>query len=323
MSIEKIIIGTQYIEIYNQAQICTAKLPVETGKTYQFTRDFAVFQPDPYLVNVFDENGKRACSLYSGRYRLVRAEKDAFFLQSDNGKEISFSYNGLSLGAGYNRHSTQYDVAFLAIGHFQKYPQMRPFVGKNYEKTKLLLVGESHYLPPNSSANLIANWYEGNSQSLSAEEYMWTHTAMIINNTDFKSKGHRIYANLEKVLSQVIGQTEDTGLVHCAYMNFFQRPAEESKGSIQVKDKDRAVGNDVLRQVCHILKPRMIYFVSRKAFGAYSQTEKLAPWMGQGAHPSCSWWNRKTSYYTKPPNQERITGKESLIYFIQEGLGKF
>lgn len=320
MSIDKIVVGPTHIEIYNQDHLCTAKLPLGTGKSYQFTKNFAVFQPDQFLVNVFDEKGNRMCALYSAGYHLIQTDKDGFSLKNSKGKEITFSPLGLNRGTGHNRHNTKYDAMFLSVPHFQKFAQMRPFVGRNYEKTKLLLVGESHYLPENSSAELITKWYEKDSQQLSAEEYMWTHTAMIINNTDFKPKGHRIYANLEKVLSQTISQTEDTGLVNCAYMNFFQRPAEKSKESIRLNERDCIVANDVFRQVCSILKPKMIYFASRKAFNACSQAEKLAPWIGLGPHPSCSWWNRKTRYYTKPPNQESITGKESLIYFIKEGL---
>ncbi|MBP5286483.1 MAG: hypothetical protein J6Z08_01130 [Elusimicrobiales bacterium] len=49
------------------------------------------------------------------------------------------------------------DISFnsklLEIEHFKHYPQMIPFVGKNYKETGLLVIAESHYLPPDNEAH--------------------------------------------------------------------------------------------------------------------------------------------------------------------------
>ena len=67
---------------------------------------------------------------------------------------------------------------------YRQYPMMRPYVGNNFHGANtpsLLLIGESHYLPKNSSQHLSAEtWYASSSGTLSPDEVEWISTAAIL-----------------------------------------------------------------------------------------------------------------------------------------------
>lgn len=52
-----------------------------------------------------------------------------------------------------------FNLELLKIEHFKHYPQMIPFVGKNYKDTRLLIIAESHYLPE-SEKERFNTWYD-------------------------------------------------------------------------------------------------------------------------------------------------------------------
>ena len=55
-----------------------------------------------------------------------------------------------------------FDVQLKKIEHYQKYSCYMPFIGNNYDKTKFLIIAESHYLPPESQKSKnIDFWYKG------------------------------------------------------------------------------------------------------------------------------------------------------------------
>jgi hypothetical protein len=52
--------------------------------------------------------------------------------------------------------SMQFDEQLSQIGHYKSFPAMKPYVGCNYgisSKKKIMLIAESHYLPPASTIN--------------------------------------------------------------------------------------------------------------------------------------------------------------------------
>ena len=60
---------------------------------------------------------------------------------------------------------------------------MYPFVGKNYDKNRILIIGESHYLNRNSKfENTPANWYTSNIIDLSSLERKMTCISRVVNN---------------------------------------------------------------------------------------------------------------------------------------------
>ena len=275
------------------------------------------------------------------------------------------------------------DISFnpelLKINHYQYYPQMIPFVGKNYKETRLLVIAESHYLPPKTEdfdpEKLSNAWYEYgknpipeiwennpgktvnlkeqvdsfNSENYEKKTYPaenswcwvdYTWTAKIVAAVDWNNGGHRIYKVLREAFKENNRKIER--LEDCAFMNFFQRPAQESGKSIVHKTKDIEVAGDTLQAVCKILEPTKIFFVSSRAYEAFcayiNNKEHLLKWewakkscqaiqmrdsfndaiVGHSAHPGCSWWNRSSKNYTKELNGENKTGKEAFKYFISK-----
>lgn len=69
-----------------------------------------------------------------------------------------------------DQHTSSYDFDLqLEILHFSNYPQMLPFIGKNWklQKDRILFIGESHYLSHESVAeNNSLTWYSNNATSL-------------------------------------------------------------------------------------------------------------------------------------------------------------
>ncbi len=61
--------------------------------------------------------------------------------------------------------------------HLRRFPCMQPWIGSRYRHPRhkrLLVVGESHYLPPGSTIQHAPDrWYRGSQADLSEEEVRW------------------------------------------------------------------------------------------------------------------------------------------------------
>ena len=170
------------------------------------------------------------------------------------------------------------------VPHFQKYPQMIPFIGTDYDKTQLLILGESHYLKE-ADYWRIKLWYNSRAdewlpKGFTEEQVNWpgwygdTHTALLVT-----KKMHPIYSNLDAILRACEGPKElKSGLAGCAYMNFFQRPAETNGDSIQDNKSDDIYAAQTLQCVCEVLQPTKIYFASSRSYkglGAFINDKHL------------------------------------------------
>jgi len=204
------------------------------------------------------------------------------------------------------------------VEHYKKYPSMIPYIGKDYisdKHKKLLIIGESHYLPEKSFIHYgIETWYNGNESNLIQIELDWIHTAgcVLANNSIFRT--------VEKALTES-GITISNPKDQYAFYNFFQRPAPERKSFKTICsqiDKDFAIEN--FKSVISILKPDIIIFVSKLSFDV---VEWMKIWefsdMSNSVytytnHPTCPWWNRST----RPLFFEGRTSREHFKYFLQK-----
>lgn len=191
--------------------------------------------------------------------------------------------------------------------HYKKYPVMKPWVGSNYvsdKHKKLLVLGESHYLPEGSTkSHDLDAWYSGSVDSLDAEEQGWIFTAEIIGKhmqENFHNSAHGIFRNTAKAVNTVGYQyaNPSEAMNDIAFMNFFQRPAEKTGDSINVGKKDVEVAIYVLKDVIETLAPDLIVFVSFKAaWYGRSIVESLNIPVAVTPHPTCRWWNKQTKKY--------------------------
>ena len=80
--------------------------------------------------------------------------------------------------------NTDFDTSLKQIPHYQAYPAMLPFVGEEYiseQHKKVLVIGESHYLPKESTVHHDAEaWYAGSQESLNDKEVAWINTCELI-----------------------------------------------------------------------------------------------------------------------------------------------
>jgi hypothetical protein len=217
--------------------------------------------------------------------------------------------------------TTEFDSKLKIFFHYQNHPQMLPFVGKYWGKyKKLLVIGESHYLSPCFDITIIENWYNSNINDLdninSGRARSWTNTSELIDDTDYKPKGHTSWKNIKTAIHSTGFDPPEDIFCYIAYMNFFQRPAQKTGESINVTKEDCNIANEALAFIINIIIPDYIFFVSSKAWQYYNKKSFDEGLTGHSAHSSCPWWNRKSSKYTKYDPEIVVTGKESFMDFI-------
>lgn len=170
-----------------------------------------------------------------------------------------------------NKSTEFFDEKLDLIEHYQKFPVMKPFVGKNYgqgNSRKIMFVAESHYLPPNSTISRNPEkWYESNQKDLTNEEIEWINTRKILGG-NWKPAGHMIFRELDKRLSKHLDTTKFRAMTNVVFMNGFQRPAPETGDSIKnfCKPIDYKIGADTIKRTIRILEPNLVIFVSKLAW---------------------------------------------------------
>ena len=194
--------------------------------------------------------------------------------------------------------NTDFDASLNQIPHYQAYPAMLPFVGKEYvseQHKKVLVIGESHYLPEESTAHHDAEaWYAGSQESLNETEIAYIDTREVIISQEGKKQ---LPGKINQEIEAVAFGESKPGKEHIAFMNAFQRPSlqgETMKG--KETEKDFSVSADVIRRVVDILKPDTVIFASKYAW------EKFHTAVGERAkiewvyHPTGNkgiWWSQK------------------------------
>lgn len=202
--------------------------------------------------------------------------------------------------------STTYDKQFSAIAHFQRYPELYPWVGQAFhsQSPRILVLGESHYLKPESDYHHdAAAWYVGiNIQGRS--DRAWTVTREIIANglaNGWREKSKTIYRNLEAAaIDAGVGASKLGSPFHSmAFMNYFQRPAQVSRKSIVVSELDRSHSAAVLSSVLEILCPEIVIFSSVLAWRAARDSIHRHQHVRFAftTHPATRWWHTPMRKY--------------------------
>ncbi len=202
----------------------------------------------------------------------------------------------------------------------RRYPTMIPFVGRRFADSfgpRILLVGESHYLPKTSTQHLDpAAWYSGSAATLTNEEVRWISTAAIVRGAcaeGFKNKAHWIWKNAFQAINDAgpkyehfVDVAEDV-----AFCNFFQRPARTGQ-SLRPTPSDVAIANEVFDETIRSLEPGAVAFISRCAWRHFGAKRALSVPVIATSHPSSAHWNRVNRSYGNR------SGKQVLQDFVQE-----
>jgi hypothetical protein len=217
--------------------------------------------------------------------------------------------------------SIAFDHRLRQIEHFDRYPMMLPHVGSEYERDnhkRLLIIAESHYLPPESTVHHDpAAWYSGSSDRMKtpSDDPRWIDCRYLV-----AMVNHPIFRNLKSALNEARkpNPLRDDVFKMVAYMNCFQRPARNVSGgrsfSRDLKDLDLEKSAGVLRQVIDAIQPQMVCFVSSFSWRTVGRDlARVRPLIqfGYTPHPARQWWHRRSI---------RGTGKEQFVAFARQWL---
>lgn len=224
-------------------------------------------------------------------------------------------------------YSIEFDKALDSVVHYQKYPEMKPWIGCDYAASpiKILVIGESHYLDVGSTYHHDPQeWYDGVTVT-DKKDNGWIKTRNIISNgieSKWKSKSKTIYRNIEKALLESNANlSEQTSAFNTiAFLNYFQRPAEHTGKSISVSELDSVVSKSVVSQVVKVISPEIIIFTSSLAWKHAKRSNLIKDFDEQSIkytrapHPGMPWWNRVSKAYGCR------TGKQHFVHFVNTAL---
>ena len=190
--------------------------------------------------------------------------------------------------------------------HLRRFPCMQPWIGSRYRDRRhkrLLVIGESHYLPPESTIHHDPDrWYRKQPSRPERKEVAWAST---IGNISGRWYGaHRIYRAIHDEVARVLRERgvtpDDFPLNHVAYCNYFQRPAPATGGSMQghASRRDLHVAEEALRWFLLRQRPELIIVTSRFA-GRYADVvlrDNVIPCVTT-PHPGTRWWNTPARSY--------------------------
>ncbi len=222
---------------------------------------------------------------------------------------------------------------------YKRFNFMKPFIGKFYKASniKLLMIGESHYLPEADKAERYREtWYSapGIADNLSEKAKKWVTPRYIIGE-DFMenptNKPFSIYKNTAECLRDVHQLSNvPEAINHLSYYNYFLRPAEVTGKSIRAHSKDKILAYEHFLNLLEILQPKKVVFVSTLAFNSFKKQHNshrskegfVIPksmkntLITRTCHPGSAWWNKKSKKYAFAGSGP-ITGKERFIKIIQ------
>lgn len=225
-------------------------------------------------------------------------------------------------------YTTRYNSNFLKIDRYKVMRQMIPFVGAEYNSIKhkkILIIGESHYFPPESKIHLNAEkWYKITYSQINEEEECWTSTANIVKDRrdgGENKPGHKIYEIIGKAIDASRPKQTNEGYnmsKYYAYYNYFQRPAIDGD-SLEVEPIDSKKATEVFRKVINVLKPDIVCVVSSKVWYNMEEKDKQSTSKMEidfFPHPACIWWNRKSNNYKLNGKGKPLTGREKFIKYL-------
>ncbi len=166
------------------------------------------------------------------------------------------------------------------IDHYKSYPAMIPFIGDYYlsqNHKKMLLIGESYYLPNETVLHHSANrWYLSTQKELNEEETEWINCDGLLR-CKWESAGHFIYREINSSIFSLPFDKKQRAIDEIAFTNYFQRPAEKEgesfKGFCVQEDIERS--KKIVNKVIEDLDPELIIFVSKYAWDIGGKEIKL------------------------------------------------
>ena len=208
--------------------------------------------------------------------------------------------------------NTEYDKGLALNPIYQTHPEMLPYIGKQYNKYRILCVGESHYLSKqtkNFSYDL-KKWYTENLTEQKYDENNPLHKSFSAFFTRYvmydclakkeRGAGYSMFYRPAKACFNILGCEKDDVWEHFAFMNYYQRPAGIRGESINKQKEDSQISKLSFIDVCKNIKPHKIIFLSKKAYNDWMSEKTVAEEEAMYkeiscavSHPTSHWWERK------------------------------
>ena len=203
----------------------------------------------------------------------------------------------------------KYDKKLKKIQFYKQYDQYLPFIGDDYSKDRILLLGESHFFAKkNKKITCHEVWYKNDKTALDDDQIRWTNTRLVVENFKETTSRRAMFYKIDTALRET---NYDDGIQNIAFMNAFQRPASGKGEGIEAESVDIKQSAKVINQVIGIIKPKILCFVSRKAYKKLSKKLNFDQTLIHSVvHPTCYWWHRKTLKGTN--------GKEEFFKVLEE-----
>lgn len=193
-----------------------------------------------------------------------------------------------------------FDNQLLTIQVYKKHPSLLPYIGRHYNDTGILLLGESHYLDSeeDESAKKMENWYGTQTENYNFKWPVNLDTRSVVNNylNCRRSKAHSMFRKPAEALIKAwnLNDVNDSeAFTSFAFMNYFQRPEANTGKSIDLNEEDKTVAYETLNKVIKIIEPKLILFLSKKAYDSYkgSSGGKVDENIKYVYHPTSKFWN--------------------------------
>ncbi len=195
---------------------------------------------------------------------------------------------------------SNYDDKLRLIHHYQLHPEMLPFIGKHYPNSKIIILGESHYLSNDElpETKALQNWYNQPTSNYKFKYPTNFDTRKVVHNylIGHRTKAYTMFSNPAKALINgwnLKNVNDSEAFTAFTFFNYFQRPANISGNSISLNLDDEKQAAAIFSKVVDILKPTKVIFLSKKAFNSYCRqtgtiNNELVDFV---YHPTCPYWN--------------------------------
>ncbi len=205
----------------------------------------------------------------------------------------------------------EFDAELRKDKFLNRHYECLPFIGEKYKDSRLLLIGESHYVPKEKCEVQCVDrkdFYDVAFDELEEGEYKnWINTRFVFERRVYgKEELKGFFINPAAEIAKVLNHTDIVSIdqkieaMHqYAFMNYFKRPAYEKGKTIkELTDTDNQYAYEISKHIIDVLKPKLIVFISKKAYRAFCELDQGdKPGANHAvqvvSHPSCSWWNRK------------------------------
>lgn len=187
-----------------------------------------------------------------------------------------------------------YDNKLLEIDFYKNsriHKLMLPYIGSKYEKYKVLIVAESHYLIEDSDREKVKDfnkWIaDKNEIKLMNEEYI--NTREVVKKHCSNNNKQPFFSNIKKEIINI-----EKFWDKISFMNFFIVSSINGSRTIAVSKDIEKKSLENFENVLDVIKPNYILFLSKKSYYIFekSNSKYLKNIFGFG-HPSSPWWSRK------------------------------